>query len=177
MHFFKQYTENVVKYDLINKFQYKLITKIPTLHFITLSFKLKRWNIKLLISSLAALELITLQKSTLTKSNVSNISFKIRKGQPIGCKVTLRKIKMNSFLFKILNKNLTKLTFKNTEKNNLFSIKINNILIFKELEQNYQFFKNLTYLNINIKTENCTFKEFVFLINSYKFIYKNKMQT
>lgn len=174
MHFLKQYTENVVKYDLINKFQYKIITKLPNLHFITLDFKLKRWDIKVLISSLAALELITLQKGILTKSNVSNISLKIRKGQPVGCKVTLRKNKMNIFLFKILNKILTNSVLKNNRINNLFSIKINNILIFKELEQNYQFFKNLSSLNINIKTTDCTFKEFVFLINSYKFLYKIK---
>jgi len=173
MHFLEEYSKHVVKYDLINKFQYKLITKIPTLHFITLSFNLQRWNFKLLLSALAALELITLQKSILTKSKFSNISLKIRKGQPIGCKVTLRKIKMNSFLFNVLNKKLNNLTFKNSKKNNLISLKINNILIFEELEQNYQFFKNLSNLNINIKTTNCSIKEFIFLTNSYKLTYQN----
>ena len=170
MHFLKQYTEKVVKYDLINKFQYKIATKLPSLKFVTLNFKLKRWDIKLLISSLAALELITLQKGILTKSNVSNVSLKIRKGQPIGCKITLRKDKMNNFLFKLLNKTLGKSTFKTVNNNNLFSIKISNILIFKELEQNYVLFKNLSNLNINIKITNCTFQEFIFLINSYKFL-------
>jgi large subunit ribosomal protein L5 len=172
MHFLKQYKEKIVKYDLINKFQYKSITKVPSIYFITINLKLKHWNLKLLISALAALELITLQKVMLTKSKVSNVSLKIRKGQPIGCKVTLRKINMNSFLIKLLNKTLMKSKIKNFTTNNLFSIKINNILIFKELEQNYQFFKNLSSLNINVKTTNCTFQEFIFLIHSYKFLRK-----
>jgi large subunit ribosomal protein L5 len=170
MHFLKQYTEKVVKYDLINKFQYKMPTKLPSLKFVTLNFKLKRFDIKLLISSLASLELITLQKGVLTNSNVSNVSLKIRKGQPIGCKITLRKNKMNNFLFQLLNKTLNKCTVKTVKNNNLFSIKISNILVFKELEQNYSFFKNLSNLNINIKTTNCTFQEFLFLINSYKLV-------
>ena len=77
-----------------------------------------------------------------------------------------------NILIKLLNKTLMKSKIKNFTTNNLFSIKINNILIFKELEQNYQFFKNLSSLNINVKTTNCTFQEFIFLIHSYKFLRK-----
>lgn len=170
MNFLNEYTEKVVKYDLVNKFQYKLISKIPNLKFITLSFKFNKFDLKLLISSLASLKLITLKKGILTQSKISNVSLKIRKGQPIGCKITLRKNKMNEFLYKILNKIISKQNYKNNNKITMFSIKIDNILIFQELEQNYQFFKNLSNLNINIKTTDCTFEEFVFLITSFKFL-------
>ena len=173
MSFLNKYYKTVVKYDLINKFSYKTINKLPHIRFVTLSFNFIKFDIKLLISALAALEFITLNKGILTKSKVSNVSLKIRKGQPIGCKITLRKHKMNEFLFKILNKIIINKTFKkntsNNNNNNIFSIKLKNILMFKELEQNYRFFKNLPNLNITIKTTNCNFKEFSFLITSFKF--------
>jgi len=170
MHFLKQYNETVVKYDLINKFKYKSTTKLPKLEFLTLSFKFKKCDLKLLITSLAALELITLKKGSLTKSKVSNVSLKIRKGQPVGCKITLRKTQMNSVLFKLISKLLTKSDLKICNSNNLFSIKIAQILVFSELEKNYKFFRNLSDLNINIKTTTCSYQEFIFLIKSYKLL-------
>lgn len=170
MTFLNKYYKTVVKYDLINKFFYKDINKLPNIKFITLSFNFKKFDIKLLISALAALEFITVNKGVLTKSKVSNVSLKIRKGQPIGCKITLRKHKMNQFLFKILNKIIINQTFKSDTLNNIFSIKLKNILIFQELEQNYRFFKNLYNLNLTVKTTNCSLKDFFFLIISFKLI-------
>ena len=169
MHFLNKYTNNVVKYDLINKFQYKMVNKLPSIKFVTLNFNFKKFDIRLLVSSLSALELITLNKGVLVKSKISNVSLKIRKGQPIGCKITLRSNKMDQFLFKILNKTVTINILKKKNSINLFSIKLNNILMFKELEQNYRFFKNLSHLNLSIKTTDCTFEEFGFLITSFKF--------
>ena len=58
MNFLKNYNENVVEYDLINKFNYKILNKIPKLKSITLTFKLKKSDTKTLISSLAALKLL-----------------------------------------------------------------------------------------------------------------------
>ena len=170
MHILTQYKDNIVKYDLINTFNYKLSTKLPKIEHITLTFKLKRPNFKMLNSAMVTLTLLTSQKSKLTQSKVSNISLKIRKGQPVGCKVTLRKKKMNIFMFKILNKIILNELFKTTKSNNLFSLNIQNVLIFSELEKNYQFFKDLPCLNIYIKTTNCTFNELKYLINSYKIV-------
>ena len=166
MFFFKEYEQKVVKYDLINKFKYKSIKNIPKLTYISLYFKLKNFDSKKLISALASLEVLTLQKSTLLKSKVSNVSLKIRKGLPIGCKVTLRKNNRNRFLFKLLNKILLKSEIKNSTNSIFF--KLTNMLVFSELEKNYQFFKNLTDLHIQIKTTQCSKNEFKFLINSYK---------
>jgi large subunit ribosomal protein L5 len=54
-------------------------------------------GIKGLATSLLAIELITGQKGILTTTKHSNIFLKIRKGNPAGCKVTLRKENMFSF--------------------------------------------------------------------------------
>lgn len=165
---FKNYHENVVKYDLVNKFNYKNIKQLPKLKSITLTFKLKTHNVKELISSLAAIKIISYQHPSLTLSKVSNVSFNVRKGQPVGCKVTLRKKKLRLFLNLIIN-NTPVIKKKINYKNNfLFSFKISNILTFNKLEKNYQFFKNLNGLDISIVTTETTYENFLFLLKSYK---------
>jgi len=49
------------------------------------------------------------QKPLITKSKKSISNFKVRKDQPIGCKVTLRSLKMYDFLVKLLNISLPKI--------------------------------------------------------------------
>lgn len=164
----QKYKKLIVKYDFINKFHYNRLTKIPKLKFIILQFKLKKYDVNSLISALSALQLLTLQKGILTTSKISNVSLKIRKGQPIGCKVILRKNIMNEFLLILINKIISNYKFKTYKIYNLFSINLKNILIFNELEQNYQFFKNVSDLNIHIGTTSCNLKEFKFLIKSFK---------
>lgn len=171
MDFFNNYKAKVVKYDLINKFTYSTITQIPKLKYLILNFNLKKLDNKALIILLSSLKLITLQNSNITVSKISNVVFKIRKGQPVGCKITLRNLKMNKFLFKLLNKSVPQKKLNKVNDNQTFSFMLKNILIFDELEQNYQFFKNLPYLKIHLKTTKCTFQEFCYLIKSYKLLF------
>lgn len=172
MQILTDYTKNVVKYDLINKFNYKVPNQLPKLKSIVLTFKVNKYDVKTLSCCLAAAELISDQKPKLTQSKVSNISLKIRKGMPVGCKITLRKKKLKHFLFKLMNKfQLTEL--KIASKNKLFySCRISNMFIFNVLEKNYQFFKNLSDLNINISTTTCKNEELLFLLKSYKLVKK-----
>lgn len=172
MKFLNFYNENIVKYDLINKFNFTNINNIPKFQKITLSFNFNKYDFKLLVSALIALEIISLQKCNLLKSKTSNISLKIRKGNPIGCKVTLRKINMQLFFFKLLNNisllKKNKLTmFKNLNINNI-TLKLNNTLMFTELEKNYQFFKKLPGLNLTISVNSSTNNFILFLLKSYK---------
>ena len=104
MNFLKSYHNNIVKYDLINKFNLETITKLPEIKFINLRFNFKKYELKSLMSALIALELITHQKATFIKSKNFNVSLKIQKGDPVGCKIILRKHKMYNFLYQLLNK-------------------------------------------------------------------------
>lgn len=169
MRFLNQYNKQIVKYDLINKFNYKTVLTIPELEYIILNFNLKKSDTKLLISLLSSLKLISLKNPKITTSKTSNIVFKIRKGQPVGCQLTLRNFTMYKFLLRLINKTVP---FKKTYKvtNSLYSLTLKNILIFNELEQNYQFFKNLPNLNVYIKFKHCTVKEFCYLLKSYKLL-------
>ncbi len=171
MNFLKYYTKNIVQYDLINKFNCKKLDIIPKLKFIIVQFYFKKYELKNLIISLAALEFITSKKGTITKSKIANISLKIRKGYPVGCKVILKRAKMIQFLEKLINdftisNKISNLTDENC---NIFSFKIKNILTFKELEKNYQFFSQLKgTLNISIGTNTTNYKHLIFLLKSYK---------
>ena len=175
MNYLQNYYNNIVKYDLINKFRYKNINNLPKVNAIVLSFNYKTNNLKQLISSLIALELIGEQKPIFTKSKVPVISLKIRKGNPIGCKLILRKSYLNNFLDKLLNEIFCDLKLainsKQIIKNKFiptFTLKLKNNLNFSILETHYQIFKNLSNLNIVFVTNAKNLSEFIFLLKSYK---------
>jgi large subunit ribosomal protein L5 len=54
-------------------------------------------------SAAADLALIAGQKAVITKSRKSIATYKLREGQPIGCKVTLRKTRMYEFIDRLIN--------------------------------------------------------------------------
>lgn len=175
MHFLQKYYNNNIKSELINKFNYKKINDIPKLKKIILNFGCKTADIKQLSSSLLAFELIISQKGLITKTKYSNILFKIRKGNPTGCKVTLSKF--NTFLFfsKMIIEVFPKLknfsNFSNSKnlKINIFSYKLKETFSFYELENHYYLFNNLPMLDVTIITNSKSKNEMIFLLKSLKF--------
>lgn len=102
MYFLENYYQNVIQYDLINKYQYKNLQNLPRLKKIILNFGYKNSNIKVLASSLLALELIATKRGTMITTKSSHILLKLRKGTPVGCKVILKKKLMYQFFAKLL---------------------------------------------------------------------------
>lgn len=175
MIFFNNYSENIINYDLLNKFFYNSIKKIPKIKKIYLSFNCQNSSLKYLSSSLIALELISSQKSMLTFLKTSNILLKIKKGSPVGCTVILRNKAIDLFLSEFLIFIFPKILYLNKQvdlKNNkTFSFQIKNPLLFYELEKRYQFFNKLTSLDITIVTNSKTKKELSVLLSSIKLIF------
>lgn len=97
MYFFEAYVFKITKHDLINTFSYQNLTQIPTLKKITLNFGYQKSNIKYLIFSILALEFISFKKGKITKSKHINLFLKIKKGNPVGCVVVLKKSAMHLF--------------------------------------------------------------------------------
>ncbi|MCM8783514.1 MAG: 50S ribosomal protein L5 [Candidatus Omnitrophica bacterium] len=60
-------------------------------------------DIKVLEEAMHSLGLISGQKPIITRARKSISNFKIKKGDPVGCKVTLRKYKMYEFLDRFIN--------------------------------------------------------------------------
>ena len=88
----EQYEKEVVP-ALIKKFGYKSIMQVPKLDKIVINIGLgdTRDNPKSLENAMNDLIQITGQKPIVTKAKKSIAAFKIREGQDLGCKVTLRR--------------------------------------------------------------------------------------
>lgn len=180
MHFLEKYYNNVLKQEYINKFIYNKNSDIPKLKKIILNFGCKTADIKQLSSSLLTFELIVNQKGKLSKTKRSNILFKIRKGNPTGCSVTLSKFNIFNFLAKLTIeifpklKNFSSFNNSKTLKYNTFSYKIKETFCFNELENHYYLFNDLPSLDVTIVTNSKTKNEMLFLLKTFKIpIYTN----
>lgn len=60
-------------------------------------------DIKILDKCASELALITGQKPIIRRARKAISNFKLKKGQPVGCKVTLRKVRMYEFLDRLVN--------------------------------------------------------------------------
>ena len=100
----EKYTKEIIP-SLQNKYQYKTVMEVPKLEKIVVNIGVgdAAHNSKLLEASLSELELITGQKPVATKAKKAIAGFKLREGQPIGCKVTLRGENMYNFLDKLIS--------------------------------------------------------------------------
>jgi len=100
----ERYTQEIIS-ELTEKFGYKTIMRVPKLQKIVLSQGMGDAvaDKKLIDSAVQDLTIIAGQKAvqTLSKKDVSN--FKLRKGMPIGTKVTLRGDKMYDFLDRFIS--------------------------------------------------------------------------
>jgi large subunit ribosomal protein L5 len=91
--------------SLTSKYNYKTIMEVPKLEKIVINIGVgdATSNSKLLEAAVKELELISGQKPVITKARKSIAGFKLREGQSIGCKVTLRGENMYNFLDKLIS--------------------------------------------------------------------------
>jgi len=85
---------------LTKRFGYKNVMAVPRVLKVTLNIGLGEGsqNVKLLDTAAAELGQIGGQKAVITRAKKSIANFKIRKGMPIGCMLTLRGERMYEFL-------------------------------------------------------------------------------
>ena len=175
MNYIENYYNNVIKYDLVNKFYYTKLNKIPKIRKITITFGFKESTVKQLSTTLLALELITSKKGQLIVAKKENLSLKIKKGFPVGCKIVLQKKAICNYLSKLIDgvlykiKILLKAINIKTKHNNVVSYKLNDTSLFIEIEQNYSLFNSiLTNIRIVVACKKVNQKGFIFLIKSLK---------
>lgn len=101
--YMEQYEKEIVP-ALTRKFKYKNVMQVPKMTKIVLNVGLGEaiQNIKALDAASADMALIAGQKPVITKASKSIASFKLRKGMPIGCMVTLRRERMYEFYQKLV---------------------------------------------------------------------------
>jgi large subunit ribosomal protein L5 len=176
MFFFKTYFYKTVKYDLINTFFYQNLAQIPKLKKIVLNFGSPKSNFKYLVSSLLALEFISSKKGNLTKSKHVNVFLKIKKGNPVGCKVIVKKNAMYFFYTKLKVSDFSKVKQsrmsqlqQNSKSINSLSFQLESLLLFAELENQFQFFNGIPQLDVTLVTDSKSRKELYYLLKSIKF--------
>jgi large subunit ribosomal protein L5 len=94
-----------IRSRLAEQFGYKNRMQIPTLDKVVINMGIGEGvaDRKKVDSAAADLALISGQKAVVTKSRKSIATYKLRDGQAIGCKVTLRKARMYEFLDRLIN--------------------------------------------------------------------------
>ena len=99
-----RYKRDVVS-ALMKRFKYKSPMQVPRLEKISINMGvgLATQDPKILDVSVKELETITGQKVAITKSKKAISNFKLRENLPIGCRVTLRKVKMYEFLDRLIS--------------------------------------------------------------------------
>ena len=127
---------------MIKKFGYKNVMEVPKLEKIVINMGVgeAKENAKVLESAVSDMETITGQKAIITKAKNSIANFKIREGQAIGCKTTLRGDKMYEFLDRLVNLALPRVRdFRGVNPNSFdgrgnYALGIKEQLIFPEIE-------------------------------------------
>ena len=171
---------NVVIPNMISKFDYVNSMQVPKLLSISLNMGLgdAKTNSKKLESAIRELELITGQKPVVTKSKSDISNFKIRKGFPVGCKVTLRALKMYEFFERLTcialprSRDFRGLSFKSFDGRGNYNFGIKEQIIFAEI--NYDKIDSVRGLNITISTSANTDEEAYCLLKELGFPLRDK---
>ncbi|HIA84471.1 MAG TPA: 50S ribosomal protein L5, partial [Candidatus Marinimicrobia bacterium] len=100
----KKYKDEVIA-DMMARFKYSNIMEVPHITQISINMGIgdAKDNPKKLESAIEELTSISCQKPVVTKSRKDISNFKIRKGFPVGCKVTLRGTRMYDFLQRLIS--------------------------------------------------------------------------
>tara|TARA_B100001115_G_scaffold127319_1_gene95627 strand:+ start:173 stop:796 length:624 start_codon:yes stop_codon:yes gene_type:complete len=151
------YKEEIIQ-GLKKRFNYSNVMEVPKINCISLNMGLgdAKNNSKGLESTVEELALISGQKpiTTLAKKDISN--FKIRKGWPVGCKVTLRSNRMYEFLERLISIALPRtrdfrgLSFKSFDGRGNYNFGVKEQIIFTEID--YDKIQSIRGMNVTIST-------------------------
>jgi len=170
----KRYLDEVIP-SLTKRFSYKNIMEVPKLTTISINMGVgdAKVNPKALESAVDELTMISGQKPvvTLSKKDISN--FKVRKGFPVGCKVTMRGKRMYEFLERLIavalprTRDFRGLSFKSFDRRGNFNFGVKEQIIFTEI--NYDKIDSIRGMDINITTTATSDDEAYWLLKEFGF--------
>jgi large subunit ribosomal protein L5 len=153
----KRYREEVVP-AMMKTFNYSNVMQVPRLEKVVLNMGLGEAleNARILDTSMEELSTITGQRPVLTRARKSVANFKLREGNPIGCCVTLRRVRMYDFITRLLNIALPRVRdFKGVSPRGFdgrgnYTLGVREQLIFPEVD--YDDVEKIKGMNITIVT-------------------------
>lgn len=158
------YQEKIIPH-MMEKFNYKSVMEVPKLEKIVINMGVGDavQNAKLLDSAVEELALISGQKPVITRAKKSIAGFRLRKGMPIGVKVTLRGERMYDFLQKLIRVALPRVRdFRGVSNNSFdgrgnYTLGVKEQLIFPEID--YDKISKVRGMDITIVTTSKTDEE------------------
>lgn len=137
----ERYRQSIMP-SLLSEFKYDSVMEVPKLDKIVINMGVGDAvsNSKLLDDAVNELTVIAGQKPVVTKAKKSVANFKVREGYPIGCKVTLRGVRMYDFLDKLVSIALPRVRdFRGVSKDSFdgrgnYTLGVKEQLIFSEVD-------------------------------------------
>lgn len=174
----ERYKTEVAK-QLKEKFGYKSDMEVPRITKITLNMGVGEAvaDKKVMDNAVGDLTKIAGQKPVVTRARKAIAGFKIREGMPIGCKVTLRGVRMYEFLDRLVSISLPRVRdFRGVSGRSFdgfgnYNMGVKEQIIFPEIE--YEKIDALRGLNISISTTAKTDEECKALLAGFNFPFKN----
>ncbi len=171
------YNDTVIK-QLTEQFGYKSTMQVPRIEKITLNMGVGEAvnDKKVLENAVGDMEKIAGQKPVITKAKKSVATFKIRDGYPVGCKVTLRKERMYTFLDRLITiaipreRDFRGISAKSFDGRGNFNMGIKEQIIFPEIQ--YDKIDVLRGMNITITTTAKTDEEAKALLATFSFPFR-----
>ena len=159
--------------SLMKEYNYSSKMEVPKLEKIVVNMGVGdgAHDTKFIEAAVKDLEAITGQKPVVTKARKSIAGFKLREGQPIGCKVTLRGEAMYNFMDKLIRLALPRVRdFRGISKTAFdgrgnYTLGIKEQLIFPEI--NYDEVVKVTGMDIVFVTTAKTNEEALHLLNAF----------
>jgi large subunit ribosomal protein L5 len=170
--------ENDVRQKLTEQFGYKNRMQVPTVQKIVLNMGIGEGvnDRKKVEQAAEAMAAIAGQKPVITKSRKSIATYKLRDGQAIGCKVTLRKSRMYEFLDRLVNIALPRvrdfrgLNPKSFDGRGNYSLGIKEHIIFPEID--YDKAQDVWGMDITVCTSAKTDDEARALLAAFNFPFR-----
>jgi large subunit ribosomal protein L5 len=173
-----QYKDNIVP-DLMKKFGYTSVMQVPRISKITLNMGVGEAvaDKKIMENAVGDMTKIAGQKPVVTKAKKAIAGFKIRKGYPIGCMVTLRGARMYEFLDRLVSvaipriRDFRGISGRAFDGRGNYNLGVREQIIFPEVE--YDKIDALRGLNISITTTAKSDEEARALLAAFRFPFKN----
>ena len=175
----KKYSEEAVT-SMMDRFQYSNVMQVPMISHVSINMGIgdAKENPKKLESAIQELTLISGQKPVTTKSRKDISNFKIRKGFPVGCKVTIRGKRMYDFMERLISIALPRtrdfrgLSFKSFDGRGNYSLGVKEQIIFTEID--YDKIDSIRGMDITISTTAKTNDESYWLLKLIGFPLRDK---
>ncbi|MBN9123169.1 MAG: 50S ribosomal protein L5 [Nitrosospira sp. 56-18] len=175
----QEYYRNTVVKQLMEQFGYKSVMEVPRIRKITLNMGVGEAvaDKKVMDSAVGDMQKIAGQKPVVTKAKKSIATFKVREAYPVGCMVTLRRIRMYEFLDRLVNvaipriRDFRGISGRSFDGRGNYNMGIKEQIIFPEIE--YDKIDMLRGMNITITTTAKTDAEAKALLAAFKFPFKN----